>query len=157
MAFVGGIMNIQKLTIHDRELIRQCDDMFIDFLDSEGKYDENYLKREKINSFENDLNNENNVLFVAKEQEKSIGFLYGYIEKRNAAKLPVSHLSFLYVNGEHRNKKIATKLIDTFFEYLKSIDIQIVEVKSYDNNIAAKKLYEKYGFSVLWCNYRKNI
>ena len=112
-------MDIQRLTIGNLELIKQCDNMFIDFLDSEEKYDENYLKREKINSFANDLNSENNLLFVAKEQEKAVVFLYGYIEKRNSAKLPVAHLSFLYVNSEYRNRKIATQLIENFLEYLK--------------------------------------
>ena len=150
-------MDIQKLTIQDIELIKQCDKMFVEFLDSEGKYDYNYLKREQINSFANDLNDDNNILFVAKQDEKVIGFLYGYIEKRKSAKLPVAHIGFLYVRDEYRNRKVATKLIDTFFEYLKNIDIQIVEVKVFENNIAAKKLYDKYGFDILWSNNRMKI
>ncbi|MBQ8043542.1 MAG: GNAT family N-acetyltransferase [Clostridia bacterium] len=150
-------MNIQKLDIQDVKLVKQCDNMFVEFLDGEGKYDENYLKREQLNSFINDLNDSNNILFVAKQDETVIGFLYGYIEKRKGAKLPVAHLGFLYVNGEYRNRKVATKLIDTFIVYIKGLDIKIIEVKVFENNIAAKKLYDKYGFNALWSNYRKKI
>ena len=150
-------MDIKKLTIQDTELINQCDNMFKDFLDSEGKYDENYLKRENLNSFASDLNNINTILMVAKESNETIGFLYGYIDLKKGTKLPVANLSFLYVKSEHRNKKVATNLIDAFFEELKANNIKIVEVKSFENNIAAKKLYSKYGFDVLWSNYRKNI
>ena len=119
-------MNIQKLVIQDVKLVKQCDNMFVEFLDGEGKYDENYLKREQLNSFINDLNDSNNILFVAKQDETVIGFLYGYIEKRKGAKLPVAHLGFLYVNGEYRNRKVATKLIDTFIVYIKGLDIKII-------------------------------
>lgn len=150
-------MEIQKLDIQDVELVKQCDKMFIDFLDSEGKYDENYLKREQLNSFINDLNYSNNILFVAKQDETVIGFLYSYIEKRKGEKLPVAYIGFLYVESEYRNRKVATKLIDTFIEYIKGMDIKIIEVKVFENNIAAKKLYDKYCFNALWCNYRKKI
>lgn len=157
MMFIGGIMEIQRLTIQDTELIKQCDSMFREFLDSEGKYDENYLKRDELNSFAKDLNGENIILIVAKENDKALGFLYGYIESKKGKKLPVANLTFLYVNNEYRNKKIATNLIDAYLEQLKAMSITIVEVKTFENNTAARKLYAKYGFEILWSNYRKNI
>ena len=150
-------MDIQKLTVQNVELINQCDDMFIEFLDSEGKYDENYLKRKKTNSFIKDLEDNNNILLVAKEEENVIGFLYGYIEQRKGSKLPVAHLAFLYVDEQHRNKGVATSLIDNFLDQLKNSGIEIVEVKSFVNNVAAKSLYQKYGFDTLWLNYRKKL
>jgi len=150
-------MDIQRLAIQDTDLIKKCDSMFKEFLDSEGKYDENYLKREELNSFTKELNNNNIILMVAKENNEVIGFLYGYIEAKKGTKIPVANLTFLYVREEHRNKKVATNLIDAFFEQLKEMDIRIVEVKTFENNTAARKLYAKYGFNVLWSNYRKNI
>lgn len=150
-------MKIQKLKIEDKQFVQQCDKLFLDFLDSEGKYDENYKKRENIKSFLNDLTDENNILLVAVEESKVLGFVYGYIENRKDGKLPVAHIAFVYVDLESRNRKIASNLIDKFLEELKCRQIQIVEVKSFESNEIAKKLYQKYGFNIIWSNYRKNI
>ena len=150
-------MELQKLTIEDKKLVKQCDNMFLKFLDSEGKYDDNYLKREKVNTFFNDLSKENILLLVAKEQETVLGFLYGWIETKKDSKLPIAHMTFLYVNEEYRNKKIATSLIDEFLNLIKEMNVEIIEVKCYEENEAAKKLYKKYGFKPIWSNYRTRI
>lgn len=148
-------MNIQKLTFENKELVKECDKLFFKFLESEKKYDENYKDPEKINSFINDLLDENKILLIAIEKNNVLGFLYGFIENKENLKSPIGNICFLYVDNEYRNKKIATTLIDYFFNELKKMNIEIVEVKSFENNEAAKALYLKYDFKPVLIKYRK--
>jgi len=150
-------MEIQKLTIEDKKLVEQCDKLLIKFLKEETVYDNNLAIIDNINSLSNDLINENNILLVAKENEKVLGFLFGFIDKNKKSVQEVAHLSFLYVETEYRNKKIATNLIDEFVLLIKNLGIEIIEVKCFKNNEIANKLYKKYGFDILWSNYRKRI
>lgn len=150
-------MLVKRLGVKDIEQVKECDKLFVKFLDSEGIYDDNYLKREKLNSFLGDLDNENNVLLGVVDENKVIAFLYGYIENKKGAKDPVAHLTFIYVDEKYRKQNIATILITEYLEYLKAKSIQIVEVKSYVKNEAARALYTKFGFDTLWINYRKRI
>ena len=74
-------MNIKKLTIKDKEDITKVDNLFKKFLISESKYDVNYKIREDLKSFEKDLNNENNILIVCKNENDVVAFLFGYINQ----------------------------------------------------------------------------
>lgn len=149
-------MQIKRLTVNDKEIVEKCDKLFVEFLDSEGQYDDNYLKREKINSFLGDLDKENNILLCC-VKEDVMAFLYGYIEKRQGMKDSVAHITFVYVKEEYRKQNIATTLINEYMRILKEKDISIIEVKAYKNNQAANMLYNKFGFNELWVNYRARI
>lgn len=48
-------------------------------------------------------------------------------------------MTFLYVDCEYRNRKIATFLIDKFLEEIKRVNVEIVEVKCFKENEVAKK------------------
>lgn len=148
-------MDIQKLTFEDKELIEECDKLFLKFLESEKTYDENYKTKETVNSFINDLLDENKILLAATENNNVLGFLYGFIENKISFLKPVGNICFLYVDDGYRNRKIATNLIDNFLNELKKLNIEIVEVKAFENNDAAKAIYLKYDFKPLLINYRK--
>lgn len=150
-------MKIKKIINSDKNLIKQCDKLFIDFLESESKYDDNYLQRKDIKSFMDDLNDKNNILYSAIEDEKVIGFLFGYIKKLKAEINPVAHLCFLYVDPKYRNKKIATNLINIFLKEIKSRNINNIDVKVYSNNREALKLYKNLGFDPFLENLRKEV
>ena len=83
--------------------------------------------------------------------------MFAYINKLKTDILPVAHIAFVYVDTQHRKKGIATQLITTLFKQLEKRNIDIVEVKAFNDNIAATNLYEKFGFDVLWVNYRRKI
>jgi len=150
-------MLVKRLRVKDVERVKQCDKLFAKFLDSEGKYDDNYQRRKNLNSFLGDLGNDSNVLLTAEENDKVIAFLYGYIENKDGMREPVAHLTFIYVDERNRKQNVATNLINEYLEILKEINIQIIEVKSYKENVAANRLYNKFGFNELWTNYRKRI
>lgn len=150
-------MIIKRIREDDIECIKECDTLFLKFLDSEGRFDYNYLKRDSLNSFSTDVKDDNKILLASIENDKVVGFLFGYIEKRKDYKEYVANISFLYVDNEYRNKKIATSLINTYLKELEERQISILEVKTYEENTIAQKLYSKYGFDKLWSNYRKKI
>ena len=104
----------------------------------------------------NDLEDEKKVIYVAIENDCVQGFLYGYLSKSKNEKEEVAHLCFLYVDEEHRNKNIATNLVRSFLEYIDSLNIKIVDLKVYNENKIALKLYEKFSFKPLWSNLRKS-
>ena len=133
-------MKIKKIIKSDKNLVEQCDKLFIDFLKSESKYDDNYLERKQLKSFLDDLNDENNILYSAIEDEIVVGFLFGYINKLKSEINPVAHLCFLYVDLKYRNKKIVTNMINVFLKEIKLRDIKNIDVKVYSNNIEALKL-----------------
>lgn len=150
-------MEIQRLTSSNIELVKKCDKLLIKFLDEESVYDDNFLKVEKTNSLLDDLDDENNILLVAKENDNVLGFLFGFIEKNKMSKEKIAHISFVYVETRYRKNKIASKLIDEFSLLVKKNRIELIEIKCYTNNEAANELYKKYGFDILWSNYRKRI
>ena len=149
-------MNIKKVNIQDKKIITECERLLREFLNSEKKYDENYIEQKEIKSLENDLSDDNNILLSCGDNNV-LGFLFGYVENRKSFVSDVAHISFLYVREEHRNKKIATNLIDEFIKMVKKKNVHIIEVRAWNKNFVAKKMYENHGFNINWCNYRKNI
>ena len=150
-------MEIQRLTSNDKELVKQCDKLLIKLFKEESVYDDNYNVVEDLNSLICNLESENNILLVAKENDIVLGFLFGFVKKNKMSKEAVANLSYIYVESNYRNNKIATKLIDEFLLLMKKNLVEIIEVKCYKDNDAANNLYKKYGFDVLYSSYRKRI
>lgn len=57
-------MKVIKSTTNGKEQIKQCDNLLVNFLDSETIYDHNCLTPDSLNSFESDLSNEINILLA---------------------------------------------------------------------------------------------
>ena len=144
-------MEIQRLTSNDKELVKQCDKLLIKLFKEESVYDD------KLNTLICDLESKNNILLVAKENNNVLGFLFGFVKKNKMSKEAVANLSYIYVESNYRNNKIATKLIDEFLLLMKKNLVEVIEVKCYRNNEVANNLYKKYGFDVLYSSYRKRI
>ena len=97
-------MEIQRLTSNDKELVKQCDKLLIKLFKEESVYDD------KLNTLICDLESKNNILLVAKENNNVLGFLFGFVKKNKMSKKAVANLSYIYVESNYRNNKIATKL-----------------------------------------------
>lgn len=149
-------MDIEKIDQNNIIYVDKCDELFKNFLESERIYDTNSLEYIP-NSFKKDISKDNVLLYIAKLEGKVVAFLYGYIETNIRQKLPVAHLTFIYVEENYRKQKIATRLIDCFLHEVKQKNVEIIEVKAFENNKIACDIYEKLGFKPLWINYRKMI
>lgn len=77
-----------------------------------------------------------NILYI--DDNSIIGFLnYSIIYER-------AELNYIFVKESHRNKKVASKLLNNMINNCKSCDNITLEVRK--SNYVAIKLYTNYGF-----------
>ena len=128
-------INISNMFIDDLDLI--ANNLNSDFDDF---WNYNVLKSE--------LENGNSKYLVAKINEKIVGF---------AGIIPVldeADISNIVVHKGFRNQKIGSYLLQGLINLAISLNLKIINLEVRESNIAAIKLYEKYGFEV--CGLRKN-
>ena len=107
------------------------------------------MKKDLIKHCKEHIRKRNEVLLVAEDGDKIIGFLLGSIKKRPSIfKLKrIGHLDELYVNRRYRGKGISSKLKDEFFKWLKKKEIKYVNLDVITLNKKAIKIYKKWGFN----------
>lgn len=94
-----------------------------------------------------DINNENSIYFIAKTDDNIIGYV--------AAMLLYDHIDILgvLIDNNYTRNGIAFNLLSSVLDYAKSIKIHDILLEVRITNIAAQKLYEKFGFEKI--NIRK--
>ncbi len=94
-----------------------------------------------------DLDNNNSIYFLAKIDNKIIGYI--------AANLLYDHIDILsvLVDNEFLRNGVASSLLKHLINYSKNINISDILLEVRITNIAAQKLYEKFGFERI--NIRK--
>jgi [ribosomal protein S18]-alanine N-acetyltransferase len=94
-----------------------------------------------------DLETDNAIYFVAKIDNTIIGYI--------AANLLYDHIDILsvLVTDKYTRNGIASTLLSIVLDYAKSINISDVLLEVRITNVAAQKLYEKFGFKNI--NIRK--
>ncbi len=145
-------MKIKKLDKIDLDYIKECDKLFVKFMQSESKFDTNAIVLNEYGSFLKDLEEENKYMYVCIEDEKVVAFLYVYTQKNKLMKEEVAHFTYLFVEEEYRGKGIATNLLKTAIKDFKNIQLNV-----FSNNTLAVKLYEKLGFKPFYTNYYLKI
>lgn len=131
----------------------ECDKLLTKLVNTERKYDTN-IKTDYIvhKYFENIYNNKNNCLLIAKEDNNlTIGYAFCKIITNDDGP-HINHIALidgLYVNEEHRNKGIATKLIEECKTWAIEAGASIIELNVMSDNINAINLYENIGFKEL--------
>ena len=91
-------------------------------------------------SFEEELKNMLAYYFVAKIEGKIVGYIGMWFV------MDECHVTNIAVHAEYRRQKIASRLIEKMLEECKEHGTKYIELEVRMNNIAAQKLYEKYGF-----------
>ena len=84
------------------------------------------------------------VLFIAVEENKVIGFLGGTGGKVNRNRHSIHIAMGVLVTKQRRG--IGSQLLDTFIEWAASNHFHRIELSVMENNTNAKMLYEKIGF-----------
>lgn len=111
--------------------------LMLNFIDDENtKYDVDVL-----NKF---INEKNNIGFIAKEDNKIVGFAYGYILFKPEGKKQF-YLHAIDVMVDYQGKGIGTKLISYACDYVKNIGCYKMFLITNKSNISACKCYEKAG------------
>ena len=95
-------------------------------------------------SLENSINSEMYRVFVAKNNNEVLGYLI------LALNIDHADLEAIVVKKEHRNKHIATSILNKTIEYCKYIGMNRIMLEVRESNDAAQALYKKHGFVDIW-------
>lgn len=91
-------------------------------------------------SFEEELKNLLAYYFVARIENRIVGYIGMWFV------MDECHITNIAVHVEYRRQKIASKLIEKMLEECKEHGTTYIELEVREKNLAAQKLYEKYGF-----------
>ncbi len=123
-------MEYKLLEIHDLELM-------LDFVDDENtKY--------SVEDLRNFIENKNNYGFIAKIDNKIIGFAFAYVLLKPDSR-KVFYLDAIDVMPNYQGKGYGTGLISFARDYAKTIDCYKMYLITNRSNISAYKCYEKAG------------
>lgn len=136
---------IRKANINDCKVLNN---LLTKLIRDEKKYDSNINENITINNFyESVILKEETCIFLAEENNKIIGYIYGFIcNEGNTVNNLTSLLDAIYVEEDYRNKKIGDKLIREFKNWCDLKNVKYIKVNVYIKNEYAIKLYEKHGF-----------
>jgi ribosomal protein S18 acetylase RimI-like enzyme len=123
-------MECKLLDKEDIELMEQ----FVD--DENTKYD-----KEKLMGF---LNENNSYGFIVKNENKIVGFAYGYVLLRPDGNQDF-YLHAIDIIAEFQGKGYGTKLMNFIKKYIKEIKCRKMFLITNKSNISACRCYEKAG------------
>ena len=87
----------------------------------------------------------NAAVFVAEDEEGRIVGRLSIARDQHPASRHVADLG-LMVAMSHRRQGIGTRLLETALEWARESDVRKLELHVFPHNVAAIKLYEKFGF-----------
>ena len=91
-------------------------------------------------SLEEELNNETSLFLVAKEENEVIGYIGMSIV------IDEGYIFNVAVRENHRNKGVATALINELVTYGKKNKFSFITLEVRESNLPAISLYSKFGF-----------
>ena len=150
-------MIIRKAMKEDANILNS---LFAKLIENERKYyDENIKENLTMNGFfEKRIDEGNEIIFVAEEKSKILGYIYGYINVDNKIKKELeANIDSLFVIEEQRNKKIGTNLINKFIEEVKNKNCKYILIDNKYLNNKAGKLYNNLGFDIFIENRRIKV
>lgn len=146
--------------VDNLEEARKCNELLTLLIENEAKYNENINKNYIVNNwFENLYNMENNVLYVAKENEEIVGYIYCKINtgENGLTNNLEALIDGLYVLEEYRKKGIATALINKAKQWCRNKNVKYIMINVLEDNKTALNLYSKLNFNDYEKTLRFNI
>ena len=141
-------IRIKKATMKDLDSIQKLNNSLFDL---EFKEFDSTLKlgwpfeKEGKEYFEDMIENE--IIFVAQDNEKIIGYLAGYICEQMSYKTETfAELDNMYIEDNYRRLGIGTLLISEFKRYCRDKNIQNIQVTTSAKNNRAIQFYLKNDF-----------
>lgn len=128
---------------------KTCDELLTKLVQSERIYNENINDKYVVNNwFEKIYNKNNNIIYVAKDNNKIVGYIYCKITSiENGPTIQLEALiDGIYVLEDYRNQGIATALINKIKEWAKQKNIKYLLLNVLEENENAIRLYYKEGF-----------
>jgi ribosomal protein S18 acetylase RimI-like enzyme len=104
-----------------------------------------------------------NGFWVAEEDDKVVGFAYGYFEDVPGEVLTrwgsskVGEIALMAVDPKYRNRGIGTALLRKLLEEFKKAGADLVTLHCPAEAVEAKKLYDELGFEVRAYHMKKRL
>lgn len=97
------------------------------------------------NKLEFDKGSSNSFLYVAKEKEFIVGFLYAYLVSESGILTyhSTAMIDTIIVDPCYRNEGIGTSLLETFLDVCYNYNIKIIETELFHENEHMRSLYWK--------------
>lgn len=115
------------------------------------KFNSEQLKKD----FESMLKSKTNIIFVAMEKDKLLGYLNGSILKNIWQES--GYIDDIFITKDFKQKRIGTQLIKKFIEFLKRKNIKKCKLGVNIKNTSAINLYKKLGFKIYHYEMSLNI
>ena len=117
----------------------------------EKQYDDSINEEFVVtNMYENYIEDTNRYIIVAEDNNKIVGYLYGYLKDNDITVTKKSSLiDALFITLEYRHKGIANQLINEFKNWSKNNNVDTIEIGVCSQNIKARNLYLKHRFKPL--------
>lgn len=123
------------------------DNLLTKLIQDERQYDDNIDENFRVTNFyQYYIQDKTKLLFLAEDNNKIIGYIYGYFDKDATTNNKVAYLDALFIDNEYRHQGIANKLINEFKKWARENNCTSMEVNVCSNNIKAKNLYLKNNF-----------
>ncbi len=106
------------------------------------------------------IGNENRRIYVAKESDEIVGFIFGEITNCFYPYSKIKKIGYIfsaYVKPSQRRKGILTALEDNIRSFFKENDIKFVELHTLAKNPVAVRSWEKLGYETFRLQMRKQI
>lgn len=141
-------MNIEILKVDSKEMAIEANKYLTKLIHDEKKYDDNINEECIVNSlYDNFYMNDGVCIFLAKEKEQYVGYLFGVMMDTGDAYIkPQAKLDAMFVDEEYRGNKIGKTLIDEFKSWAKGKGAKYIELTVCNGNIPAISLYKNNGF-----------
>ncbi len=135
------------ITKANDEDYKVADEFLTLLIQDERKYDDSIDSTFVVKDFYRHIKgNPEKCLLMAKDDNKAVGFIYGYLKPLEGTKENIAQIDALYVDDDYRHLGIGKKLIDEFSNWVKENNTSKIEINVMEQNIIARELYYKIGF-----------
>jgi GNAT superfamily N-acetyltransferase len=141
-------MTIRKAHQSDYEELMELYNLFVGS-DRYSKHDND--------SFQKVIHNPNNVVFVAEDAGKLIGFASFSIRDVVRYPKPIAELDELFVLESYRKQKIGKSLMEVVEKTAKERNCYRIFIESHYDHRAAHMLYESLGYTNYGYHFIKNL
>ena len=138
----------------------ECEKLLKKHIEYESKIDINIDAKANVDDFFDRMaGNPDAILLAAKQEEKIVGYLHGFIKNnyKNISKNDIAVINIVYVDEKYRRQGVGKALLNSFYDWVKFKNTNYIEVETYINNENAIKFYEKSDFSTIKVTYRKKL
>jgi ribosomal protein S18 acetylase RimI-like enzyme len=133
-------MKIERATLKNTPEIAKLFDLYRQFYECEPDFE---LAKSYISER---LKNNESVIFIALDKEKTIGFVQMYPSFCSVDAIRIFILYDLFVDADNRNSGVGALLMDKAAEYAKDKGASRVDLLTAVDNKPGQHLYEKLGY-----------